>query len=335
MISRADDIKGQGVGSAYIEQVNLLKNYASDIFEITVNKFKKSDITHFHTVNFSHYIRLIFSKNITVTYVHFLPHTLDGSIKLPKLIFNIFKKYVVKFYRDSDYLVVVNPIFIDELSRYNISKEKICYIPNYVSKETFYKLDDNINGINKSLYHIDLNKKVVLSAGQIQTRKGVLDFIDVAKKMPDVEFIWCGGFSFGNITDGYKELKSIVENPPKNVSFPGIIDRDKMNEMFNVADVIFMPSYNELFPMTILEAVNCEKPLVLRDLELYEDILFDKYLKGNNNDEFVQLLNDVLYNEETYDKYMQLSNEISKYYSQENVVKIWKDFYTKIYNDAL
>ena len=48
-----------------------------------------------------------------------------------------------------------------------------------------------------------------------------------------------------------------------------------------MADLLLMPSYNELFPMSILEAVNSEKPVLLRDLDLYRGILFGKYLYGN------------------------------------------------------
>ena len=68
-------------------------------------------------------------------------------------------------------------------------------------------------------YNISNDAFVVLGVGQVQTRKGVMDFIDVANKMPDTTFVWCGGFSFGRITDGYDELKKVYENPPKNVSF--------------------------------------------------------------------------------------------------------------------
>lgn len=60
-----------------------------------------------------------------------------------------------------------------------------------------------------------------------------------------------------------------MDNPPKNVKFIGIIPRTEMNEIFNMADVLFMPSFSELFPMSILEAVNSSKPVLLRDLELY------------------------------------------------------------------
>ena len=148
--------------------------------------------------------------------------------------------------------------------------------------------------------------------------------------MPDVTFVWCGGFSFGVITDGYDELKKIYENPPKNVIFTGIVKREEMNDMYNMADVLFVPSYNELFPMAILEAVNSEKPLLLRDLDLYKDILFKKYLTGNNNDEFIEGLKKLRDDKKTYNNYSKYSKEISEFYSKEHVLNIWKEFYQDI-----
>lgn len=325
MLSSADKVAGQGVGSAYLEQVNLVREGASDLFDIYINSRKKCDIVHIHTVDLWNYFKM--KKGVSVCYVHFLPDTLDGSIKLPKFAFNVFKKYVTKFYNKADHLVVVNPIFIDDLVKFGIKREKITYIPNYVSREKFYKKD--ATDIRKK-YNISDDAFVVLGVGQVQTRKGVMDFIDVANKMPDTTFVWCGGFSFGRITDGYEELKKIYENPPKNVIFTGIVPREEMNDMYNMADVLFMPSYNELFPMSILEAINSSKPLLLRDLDLYRDILFEKYLKGTNNDEFVSKLTDLKNDKKVYNKYSKLSNEISEFYSKEHVLEIWKDFYQSI-----
>ena len=270
------------------------------------------------------------TKGVNVSYVHFLPDTLDGSIKLPKFAFNIFKKYVTKFYNKADYLVVVNPIFIEDLVKFGIDRDKIKYIPNYVSRDNFYKISDEEVVDIREKYNIKKDAFVVLGVGQVQTRKGVLDFIDVANKMPDVTFVWCGGFSFGRITDGYEELKKIYENPPKNVIFTGIIKREEMNAMYNMADVLFMPSYNELFPMSILEAINSNKPLLLRDLELYKDILFNKYLIGTNNDEFVERLNELIKDKKVYNKYSNYSKEISEFYTKEHVLEIWKEFYQNI-----
>lgn len=322
MLSNADKVAGQGVGSAYIELINLLKE--SEDFEVFINSRKKCDITHTHTVDPRYFFKM--KQGASVCYVHFLPTTLDGSIKLPKIAFRVFKKYVTKFYNRAEHLVVVNPIFISDLVKFGIPRKKITYIPNYVSKEKFFKKKSDL----RKKFKIPEKSFVVLGVGQIQTRKGVLDFVEVAKKMPEITFVWCGGFSFGKITDGYNELKKICDNPPENVIFTGIIEREKMNDVYNMADVLFMPSFNELFPMSILEAVNAEKPLVLRDLNLYHDILFDKYLVGKNVDDFITQIEKLKNNQKTYEKYSKLSKEISDFYSKEHVLKIWTDFYKKI-----
>jgi 1,2-diacylglycerol-3-alpha-glucose alpha-1,2-galactosyltransferase len=333
MLSKADSVKGQGVGSAYLEQVKLVTEGASDIFDIKVNDKHDADIIHHHTIEPMNYLRMKTSKGINVSYVHFLPETLDGSINLPKPAFDIFKKYVVDFYKSADYLVVVNPIFISALESHGISRQRIKYIPNYVSKADFYKKSAKEKKALRKELNIRPDEFVVLGVGQVQTRKGVLDFVEVAEKLPNVTFLWCGGFSFGNITDGYKELKKVVDNPPKNVKFLGIIPREKMNDMYNVADVLFMPSYNELFPMSILEASNVEVPILLRNLDLYKDILFDNYLIGNDNKDFISKIKSLTEDKKLYEEYSIKSRNISEFYSKENVLKIWRDFYIKIYSN--
>lgn len=333
MLSSADKIEGQGVKSAYEEQVKLVSEGAPDLFEVRINSLKKSDIQHSHTLEPQNYFRMWNNKGANICYVHFLPDTLEGSIQLPKPFFSVFKKYVIGFYKMADYLIVVNPTFIPELEKYGIPRYKMVYIPNYVSKDVFYRYDDEKRLQIRKQYNIAEDAFCVIGVGQVQTRKGVLDFIEVAKQMPHIQFVWAGGFSFGMITDGYSELKEVVEHPPKNVRFIGILTRDKMNDFYNIADVLFMPSYNELFPMSILEAVNLHIPLVLRDLVLYEDILFHKYLKGNTHQDFMQCITSLQQDESFYQQYQQQSKEISEYYSKENVLKIWKDFYTKVYSE--
>lgn len=331
MLSNADKVEGQGVGSAYKEQVTLIKDELCDYFDVVINDNKPADIIHCHTVLPKYLIQMKMNKGVNVAYVHFLPDTLDGSIQLPRSAFHIFKKYVLFFYESADYLVVVNPMFIDNLVKYGISKEKIIYIPNYVSKDKFFKQDKETIRQTKIKYHI--NSFCVLGVGQVQTRKGVKDFVEIAKKLPDVQFIWAGGFSFGIISDGYEELKEIYENPPQNVTFAGIIDRNEMNNIYNMADVLFMPSYNELFPMSILEAVNSRTPLLLRNLYLYKDILLNQYLSASNNDDFITLIQQLKDNPILYATTQLYSKNISEYYSKEHVKEMWKNFYLSIVKD--
>jgi 1,2-diacylglycerol-3-alpha-glucose alpha-1,2-galactosyltransferase len=332
MLSNADSVDGQGVGSAFLEQVALVKEQ-SDIFDVYVNKMPKhvkSDIDHVHTVLPKYYVKMNSKKRPSVIYVHFLPTTLDGSIKMWKPLFNIFKWYVVKMYRRADEIVVVNPIFINPLVELGIKREGITYIPNYVSKEQFHKIDKNrVSEIRKE-YGIKENAFVVMGCGQVQTRKGVLDYVEVAKMNPDIEFIWAGGFSFGSMTDGYQELKKVMDNPPSNVHFIGIIKRDRMNDIFNMSDVLFMPSFNELFPMSILEAVNSSKPVLLRDLDLYRDILFLKYQKAVDNAGFSSIVRRLKDDPQFYQECARDSDFIANYYSKENVGKMWREYYPRI-----
>ena len=86
--------------------------------------------------------------------------------------------------------------------------------------------------------------------------------------------------------------------------------------------------------MTILETANTEVPILLRDLDLYKVILFENYFKGNNNDEFIKIIEELKNNNDLYQKGMQNSKNISDLYSKENVQKMWEDFYTRVYNES-
>ena len=331
MLSMADSVDGQGVGSAYLELMKLLKEDGKDDFEIQLNKgVKNCDIIHAHTFEPRNYLKLKRAKVPTISYVHCLPEHFDGSIKLPKFAFKIFKKYVINFYKSADHLVVVNPIFKKDMVKAGLDEDKITYIPNFVSKEMFYKKSDEEIASIREKYGLSTNDFVVLGAGQVQNRKGVKDFVEVAKKLPDIKFIWAGGFSFGAITDGHKELEAIMNNPPENVKFLGIVPRSEMNDIFNMSDLLFVPSYNELFPMTILEACSTDTPILLRNLELYEDILFKKYLSAGNNEDFAKLILKLKNDKLEYDKQVLNSKYISDFYSKDHIYKMWKEYYTSI-----
>lgn len=335
MLSMADSVKGQGVGSAYLELLGLIREYGKDDFELQINEsVRDSDIVHIHTVEPINFIKMKLTDKPVVAYVHFLPETLDGSLKIPGIFMQIFKKYVVHFYESADVLVVVNPHFIDKLADIGISREKVVYIPNFATKKEYYELSsDEKKDVRDHLfeeYGIPQDSFLVMGCGQVQTRKGVLDFIEIAEKLKDIQFIWVGGFSFGVITDGYKELSYYMENPPENVTFTGIVSSDEMNLYYNAADLLFIPSYNELFPMTILESANTRTPILMRKLDLYQPILGKNYLSGNDNEDFAAKIERLKNDKKYYAEASEFSLRISQFYSEERIYKKWKRFYLSL-----
>ena len=163
----------------------------------------------------------------------------------------------------------------------------------------------------------------------IQERKGVFDFIELAKRNPEFEFVWVGGFSFGMITDGYAELKKVVDDPPKNLHFPGIVERTEMCEYYNLADVFLLPSYNELFPMSVLEAFSCDTPVVLRELELYEGVIAGYYAGCADIDEMEKKLKELAKDPDVLAKLRERAKAAAKFYSEDRLALIWLNYYKK------
>ena len=335
MVSQATSVKGQGVGSAYMEQVKLVKEGLSDKFEIYENAHMAADITHYHTFNPSYFLLKPWRcrKGTSVCYVHTLPETMEKSIKLPKLAKKIFYAYIIKFYKIMEHLVVVNPYFIDALENYGVKRERVTYIPNFVSTEQFHPLSAVEKEKARERFGIPKDKFVVLCAGQLQVRKGAFDFLKCAELMPDVQFVWAGGFSFGHISDGYNELKKVTEAPPHNVKFLGIVEREDMNAVYNAADVMFLPSYDELFPMTVLEAMCVHMPVVLRELPIHENILFDFYQAEKDVDGFVKLLSKLKNDKAFYEKCSADSKKGNEYYKKEHILQMWEEFYLSVLKD--
>lgn len=337
MFSSADKVKGQGVGSAYNELIKMLRKRFINEFDISINKYSKSDVSHYHTVDLPFYFSTFFrkSRGRLVGYVHFVPATLEGSLAIFPPFLKIFNWYLIKFYKRMDELVVVNPAFIDELVKIGIDRGKVTYIPNFVSSEVFYEAKPiEKQEWRKSLGFTDTDF-IVMGAGQIQKRKGLDDFIKLAKNKPECQFIWVGGFSFGKMTDGYDEYKAVYQNPPKNLLFTGIIDREEMCQYYNIVDVFLLPSYNELFPMCILEAFNCGTPVMLRDLELYHAIIKDDYLSCKDYEDMTKCIDNLMNDQSLLKKYKSKSKTAADFYSEDRVSELWLDFYNQAATENL
>ena len=328
MFSQADSVKGQGVGSAYNELIALLKERFADEFDLAINSWRTTDISHYHTINPSYFLST-FSKRRgrKIGYVHFLPETLEGSLKIPQPWRSLFYHYIIAFYKRMDHLVVVNPAFIPPLAAYGIPKERITYIPNFVDAEHFHPVSAEKRRALRQKYQVPADQFVVFGSGQLQERKGIFDFIRLAKANPDVLFIWAGGFSFGAMTDGYKQLKQVVENPPANLRFPGIVSRQVVAEYNNLADLFLLPSYNELFPMSVLEAFSCGTPVMLRDLPLYHAIIDGYYQPAADQAAMQSALRKLIAQPADLAFWRTQAQLAAQRYSKDHLAKVWKDFY--------
>lgn len=327
--------QGHGVLSAYEEQKNLVKKHLSDEFFVVEHGKGNCTLNHFHTINpeflfYAWKVRQKGTKNIG--YVHFLPETLKNSIHLPGPLQRLFYQYVLFFYRNMDELVTVNPYFVEVLEAYHFPREKITYIPNFVSSTHFFPMRSSKYERRKlkEQFHFPQEKFTVLCVGQLQKRKGVLDFIEIARRMPNLHFAWAGDFSFGRISKDYELIKDAVMHPPKNVTFLGLIDRKEMNALYNASDMMILPSYEELFPMTILEAMQCRIPILVRNLDIYEEILFDYVQYAESVGEFVECIQRLSSEANFYRYCCECAGLGASEYNEERVAGLWRQYYREL-----
>lgn len=332
MLSVASIVKGHGVETAYNELINLLEKYGKNDLNIVKNKGEDYDVLHLHTVDPVGYLKQRVTKSTTLTSVHFLPDTLNGALKIPRVFSNIYAWWVKKIYLDSDYLVVVNPNYVDEISKLGVDKSKIFYIPNVVSNDSFYVISEKDKDRFRKKYGYKKDDFIVVSVGQLHKGKGVLDFIKIAKENPDIKFLWVGGFNFGNVMEGYDEIKKVYDNPPKNLRFTGIVDRKEVNILCNISDVFFLPSYYESFALVALEASHTEKPIILRKLDTYKNIYYDNVLYGKNNAEFVKYIRMLKEDKKFYNNAVKMTKKINKMYTEKEIYKKWLKLYKTISN---
>ncbi len=117
----------------------------------------------------------------------------------------------------------------------------------------------------------DLDGPVVFALGNVFERKGVDTFCAVARRCPDLDFVWFGPYDTG--VAGSPVVKRAVKNPPENVTFTGWVE-DKRGALA-AGDIFLLPSHEENQGIAVLEAMACGRPVVLRDLPVFREYVTD------------------------------------------------------------
>ena len=132
-----------------------------------------------------------------------------------------------------------------------------------------------------------LGGMVVFSVGEVFERKGLTTFCRVAQQT-DYEFAWFGHYEEGPAASS--EVRRWVGNPPENVTFTGWMDDKRM--AFGAGDVYLFATKDENQGIAVLEAMACGKPVVLRDIPVFEEFFTDgeDCLKCETEAEFVEAL---------------------------------------------
>jgi glycosyltransferase involved in cell wall biosynthesis len=242
------------------------------------------DLVHYHTFGPFALMNRRLAGGKKVLTAHSTPRVNMGNIALAAMI----NKRYPKIYRKFDHLITISRPCHEEVTSI-LPDMPATFIPNGVNREQFRK-DAEKGAAFRDRYGIPEGQEVVLSVAQLTPRKGLYDFLALAKQHPEKTFVWIGGFPYGALSKDWLRIRRLKRRCSTNLIFPGYID--DIVAPYSAADIFLMPSYAETFGLVILEALSCGLPVIARDIPEFRDIFENSILYFSSREEAASLLDD-------------------------------------------
>lgn len=203
----------------------------------------------------------------------------------------LFKKWLIKCYNLGDVIVTPTPYSKKLLENYGI-KKKIYAISNGIELDLFKKNEESGEKF-RNKYNLKKEDKVIIGIGLYITRKGITDFVELAKRLPEYKFIW---FGYSSLKLATKDVKKAVKTKLDNLTFAGYVEQQEIKNALNGCDIYLFPTYEETEGIPIIEACACKTTTIVRDIPIFDSWLVDKkhVYKGKNVDDFERIIKDIL-----------------------------------------
>lgn len=306
-------MKATGVHTAFVDHVQLLKE-KNDI-EVVVNNEGMGDIFHGHTFGLYYLWKGMHYKGRRIFTAHVIPDSIKGSLPLWPLFMPFIRLGLKMVYSYADVCIAISPM-VEKAIMETGAKTKIVRINNPVHTD-FWKRTEEKRKKGREMLGIRENEFVVLGVGQLEGRKGVEDFLDITDAFPDTRFVWAGGRPFKGLTEGIIRINERLNKTGDNFINAGQIELENMPSIYAAADLMLFPSYQENCPLAPIEAAASGIPVIFRDLEEYESLYENPYLKASGTEEFIKLTRKMIEDEQFYSEGTMISRQLVKQFDKD------------------
>ncbi len=327
-VGNENTVKLSGIGKAFYHQQKALE--LNNIEYTTSVKDRDFDLVHINTPFVNSYFEAKKAKRQgkkVIIHAHSTEEDFKNSFMFSNALAPFYKKWLIKLYTQGDHIITPTPYSKKLLLSYGI-EIPITPISNGIDLDRF-KNSSEYEHQFVSDFKINPEDKIVISVGWVFERKGFDTFIEVAKKFPDVKFIWFGDVEKSAPTGN---ILKILRNLPDNVLMAGYVDSTTLIGAYSRCDVFFFPSREETEGIVVLEALACKcKNVLLRDIPV-----FDGWMQsginchmGSDLEDFIHQMNEIIYNDSN-----SLANAGYEVASQRNIKEVGKQLIT-VYHETL
>lgn len=284
-------IEKSGVGRALYHQRKALED---SHVEWTTNEKDDYDIVHINTLFPHSYLMSKKAKRHgkkVVYHAHSTEEDFKNSFIGSNLIAPLFKKWIMICYNTGDLIITPTNYSRTLLEGYGLTKP-IVNISNGIDLTAYVRREEQRREFREK-YGIKENEKVIISAGLYIERKGILDFVELAKRMPEYKFMW---FGYTNLNSVPAKIRKAVKTRLPNLIFPGYVNRDELIKVYGGADLFLFLTNEETEGIVLLEALAMKIPTLIRDIPVFSDWVEDgkQVYKGSNITEFQNKITGIL-----------------------------------------
>ncbi len=226
-----------------------------------------------------------------VYHAHSTEEDYKNGFILSKQTSKLFKKWLIKCYSLGDAIVTPTPYSKRLLEGYKgLENKKIYAISNGIEIE-FFKKDKKLGEEWRKQYNLSKDDKVIIGIGLYIERKGIVDFVELAKRLPEYKFIW---FGYSSLKVATQPVRDAVNTKLDNLLFAGYVEPSVIRGAMNGCDLYLFPTLEETEGIPIVEACACETDAIIRDIPIFEGWLEDgkNVYKAKDVDEFEKKIKD-------------------------------------------
>ena len=282
-----------GLGKAIKHQMKALEN---ENIEYTLKPKDDYDILHINTYFPKSYFLAKKAKKQgkkIVYHAHSTEEDYKDGFIMAKQTSKLFKWWLIKCYSLGDVIITPTPYSKRLLEGYKgLENKKIFAISNGIEIE-FFKRDEKLGKKFRKDYGIKNNEKVIIGIGLYIERKGIVDFVELARRMPEYKFVW---FGYSPLSAATKRLRDAVNTKLDNLIFAGYVEQEIIKGAMSGCDLYLFPTLEETEGIPIIEACACKTNALIRDIGVFEEWLVDgkNVYKAKNIEEFEEKIKKIL-----------------------------------------
>lgn len=280
-----------GLGKAIKHQMNALKE---NNIEYTTDPKDDYDIVHINFYGPNSYLLAKKAKKEgkkVIYHAHSTEEDFRNSFILSNQVAPMFKKWLIKCYTLGDHILTPTPYSKRLLQSYGI-KNPITDISNGINVK-FFEKNEELGKKFRENYGYKITDKIVMGVGLYIERKGILDFVELAKRLPQYKFIW---FGYSPLAASPAKIREAVNTKLDNLVFAGYVEPDILKGAYSGCDLYLFPTLEETEGIPIIEACAARIPALIRDIPVFSEWLEDgkNVYKAKDLDEFEDKIKKIL-----------------------------------------